>query len=64
MPTKRTIIVVPKGSVEALCKELNVSRSSVYNALNKTTNSEMAQKIRRLALSDYGGTTSSKIMFY
>lgn len=63
MPTKRKIIIVPKGQVENISRSMNVNRSTVYNALNGNSNSESAQLIRRLALSTYGGVETTKIVF-
>lgn len=63
MAQRRTIIVVPNGSVQAIMNELNVKRSCVYNALNYSSNSETAQHIRRLALSVYGGVKATKVFW-
>ena len=63
MPKKRTYISVPQGTVQALCNELNVHRSAVYSALNYSSNSESAQKIRELALSVYGGVECTKAIW-
>lgn len=63
MAAKRTIITLTKANFEALRKSQNVSRSSVYNALNYSTNSETAQLIRRLALSTYGGVKATKVIW-
>lgn len=60
---KREIITVPRGSVEGLCKATNVKKGTVYNALNYTSNSEIAQKIRKLALNEYGGFKIKKPIF-
>ena len=63
MPIKRKIITVPKGKIAIICRSMNVKRSTVYNALNYNSNSESAQLIRRLALTQYGGVETSKIIF-
>lgn len=63
MPKKRTYISVPQGTVEALCKEAGVKRSAVYSALNYSSNSESAQKIRKLALSVFGGVECTKAIW-
>ena len=63
MPIKRTCISVPKGTVEKLCKEVNVKHSAVYSALNYASNSESAQKIRHLALTVYGGVEIKKVIW-
>jgi len=63
MAIKRKHIVVPNGSVEAICKQMNVHKSCVYNALNFTSNSEVAQKIRREALETFGGQMATKVIW-
>lgn len=63
MAIKRTVITLTKGNFEALRKSQNVSRSSMYDALNGSSNSETAQQIRRLALSTYGGVKATKVIW-
>jgi len=63
MPIKRNIITVKKEFIGAICAEMNVSRASVYNALNYSTNSDTAQKIRRLAIQNYGGIETKKVIW-
>ena len=63
MAIKRTVITLTKSNFEALRKSQNVSRSSVYDALNGSSNSETAQQIRRLALSTYGGVKTTKVIW-
>ena len=63
MATRRTVITLTKSNFEALRKSKNVSRSSVYDALNGSSNSETAQQIRRLALSTYGGVKTTKVIW-
>ena len=60
---KRPIIAVPRGSIEGLCKATNVKKSTVYNALNYVSNTEMAEKIRSLALEEFGGFKTIKPIF-
>ena len=63
MAIRRKYISVKKEVIQALCKELNVHRSSVYSALNYTSNSETAQQIRRLAITTYGGVEATKVIW-
>ena len=63
MAVKRKIITVPNGAIEKLCDALNVGKTTVYAALNYTSNSENARHIRRLAMSDYGGIEGTKVIF-
>ena len=60
---KRTIIAVPRGSVEAICKAKNVRKSTVYGALNFANNSETAQEIRRLAIEEFNGFETKKAIY-
>ena len=60
---KRTIIVVPYGSVAEICKATNVRKTTVYAALNYTSNSEIAQKIRKLAMEEFNGVETKKPIF-
>ena len=63
MAIKRTVITLTKSNFEALRKSQNISRSCLYDALNGSTNSELAQNIRRLALSIYGGVKTTKVVW-
>lgn len=63
MASKRPVITLTKSNFEALRKSQNVSRSSMYDALNGSSNSETAQLIRRLALSTYGGVKVTKVIW-
>lgn len=53
---KRPIIIVPFGSRTRMTKELGVSMETVRKALKYITDSEEAVRIRREALTNYGGT--------
>lgn len=63
MAQRRSVIKVPNGNIQKIMSELNVKRSCVYSALNYSSNSEIAQKIRRVAMSDYGGVTATKVFW-
>lgn len=60
MPKMMPIIVIPKGTEKPMCKELNISRTALYAALNFSSQSEKAQKVRDKALADYGGFLTKK----
>ena len=53
---KRPIIIVPHGTRGKIAKELGVSTETVRRALKFITDSEEAVKIRKEALTNYGGT--------
>ncbi len=63
MVRRKKIIQVPSGTVEKLCKAFRCKRTAVYDALSFTTNSELAELIRKNALSSYGGVTTTKVIF-
>ena len=63
MVLKRKVIKVPRGTVQKLCIDQKVGKTTVYEALNGNNNSEDAKKIRKLALETYGGVEATKIIF-
>jgi len=60
---KRDVIQVPVGNVAKICRRLKVGKTTVYNALNKSSHSDSAKQIRALALSEYGGVVIKKVYF-
>ena len=63
MAVKRKIIQVPKGTVPKLCKAFRCHKTAVYDALNFTTESELAHLIRQSAVTMYGGVETTKVRF-
>ena len=63
MAIKRKVIKVPKGVVEKICHSQNVGKTTVYAALNYTSNSEDAKLIRQLAVNTYGGIETTQVIF-
>ena len=61
---KKTIkcIVVPRGIIRELVKEVGCSEMTVYRALRLESASEQADKIRELALAK-GGIITTKTTF-
>lgn len=62
MARKKEIIQVPPKNIELLAKTVGVKKVTVWNALAFRSDSENARHIRRLALSDYGGVKTSKMI--
>ncbi len=62
MARKKKIIQVPPKNVALLAQRVGCAKITVYNALAYRTESETAQQIRRLALSDYGGIEACKLI--
>lgn len=61
---KKTIkcIVVPRGTVDEIMREVGCSQMTVYRALRMESASEQADKIRKLALAK-GGSLTTKAIF-
>ena len=56
----RRVIQLPRGKADMMCKSLNIGRTTLYAALNGTSNSEDAKRTRELAIKKYGGVEFSK----
>lgn len=61
---KKTIkcIVVPRGTVDEIVKDVGCNRASVFRALRLETASAQADKIREIALAK-GGILTTKTTF-
>ena len=64
MPTRKKIIVVPPKNVIKLAEAHHIGRAAVYNMLNFNSNSDLAQLVRKQALENYGGVSTTKTYFY
>ena len=62
MAIRRPVIVMPRGAVGKLCKAEGKGKTSVYDALNFTCNSKEAERIRKVAISMYGGIRTTKVI--
>lgn len=60
MARKKKFIQISPENVQKIQKALKCSRVSVYNALAYRSESDMANTIRSLALSTYGGIETYK----
>lgn len=58
---RKKVIMVPRGSVDRICDQLQCKKTTVYNALRYDVNSELSEKIRSEAIENYGGIITSKI---
>lgn len=63
MAIKRKVIVIPRGKAEQICNALKIGRTTLYAALNYTSNSDDAKITRRKVLSEYGGIETTKVIF-
>lgn len=59
---KKKIIQVPPENVMKIAEAMRVTKVTVYNALAFRSESESSQIIRKLAMSDYGGVETTKII--
>lgn len=48
-------IIAYRGAIALIAQELGVNRNTVANALNGASHSELAHRIRELAVAKYGG---------
>ena len=59
----RKVIQLPKGAAPKICNHLKIGTTTLYAALNYTSNSEDAKHTRKVALSEYGGVEIRKPIF-
>lgn len=59
----RPVIQLPRGKAPMMCKSLGIGTTTLYAALNYTSNSDEAKRTRKLALSKYGGVEIRKPIF-
>ncbi len=52
---KKTIILVHRGKAKEIVKVFGVTKGMVSSSLRGHRNSELAKKIRHVALTQYGG---------
>jgi len=62
MAIRRRIIILPKGKAEQICNALKIGRTTLYSALNFSSNSDDAKLTRQKALSEYGGILTTKVI--
>ena len=63
MARKGQCIRIPRGSAEKICAALKIGRTTLYAALNYTSNSEDAKLTRKKVLEEYGGIKDHRIVF-
>ncbi len=63
MARKVQCIRIPRGSAEKICAALKIGRTTLYAALNYTSNSEDAKLTRKKVLEEYGGIKDHRIVF-
>ena len=62
MAIKRKVIVIPRGSADKICTALKIGKTTLYAALNYTSNSEDARLTREIVLNKYGGIETTKVI--
>ena len=63
MAERRSIIRVPNGAAKQIAEAQGCGLTTVYMALRNITHSAQADKIRDLALKEYGGQKDKKLYF-
>lgn len=63
MAKKVPCIKIPRGSADKICNALKIGRTTLYEALSYTSNSEDAELTRQKVLSEYGGIKTTKVVF-
>lgn len=56
----RKVIQLPRGAASKMCSSLKIGKTTLYAALNGSSNSEDAKRTRRIAISKYGGVEYNK----
>ena len=57
------VIAVPVENIPRLIQETGASKTTVYNALAFRSNTDQADKIRRMAMRDYNGVLTKRTIF-
>ncbi|MCR4916249.1 MAG: hypothetical protein K6A96_10900 [Prevotella sp.] len=60
---KRRVISVPNGAAKKIAKDQRCGITTVYQALNGSSHSQLAKHIRHLATTIYGGVEVTKVYF-
>lgn len=60
MAKRVKVILIPKGKAEKICNELNIGRTTLYEALNYHSNSDSAKNTRKRVLEEWGGVDTYK----
>mgnify|MGYP007133725924 CR=1 FL=1 len=63
MARKVPCIRIPRGKAEIICKALCIGKTTLYAALNYTSNSEDAKLTRKRVLEEYGGINDHRVIF-
>lgn len=63
MAKKVPIIRIPRGSADEICKALNIGKTTLYSALNYTSDSDDAKRTRDVVLAKYGGVKDKRIVW-
>lgn len=62
MAIKRKVIVIPRGKADMICNALKIGKTTLYAALNYTSNSEAAKLTRKKVVEEYGGLKTTKVI--
>ena len=62
MQKRVKIIQLPLGNVPKMAKAYNRTETFIWNALAYRSNSLLAEKIRKDAIENYGGVSTTKLI--
>lgn len=62
MAIRRPIITLPRGTAKKMCQAEGVSKTALYAALNFSSFSDEAERLRNVAITMYGGIKTSKVI--
>lgn len=62
MAIRRPIITLPRGTAQKMCQAEGVSKTALYAALNFSSFSDEAERLRNVAITMYGGIKTSKVI--
>ena len=63
MAKKVPVIKIPRGKADEICRALKIGRTTLYAALNGTSDSANAKRTREVVLAKYGGVKDSRILW-
>lgn len=63
MAKKYPVIKIPRKSADDICRALKIGKTTLYAALNYTSNSDEAKNTREVVLKKYNGVKTTRIVF-
>ena len=60
---RKPVIMIPRGAAEKIRQSQKIGKSTLYAALNFSSDSEDAKRTRQVAIEQYGGKIVYKPIF-